>query len=121
MRSPKNAYFLFLAAAYAAPFSVVLASPGFISAADDPLAAAIEAARKTQNERYCSGRLLGRIGREEELDCELADGRRDHLCDGAIPSNRIDYLGRAFRGLAWRYRTSVGKSSRFFITARASH
>ena len=51
MRSPKNAYLLFLAVAYAAPFSVALASPGFVSAVDDPLSAAIEAARKTRDEK----------------------------------------------------------------------
>ncbi len=51
MRSPKSAYLFFLAVAYAAPFFVALAASGLVSAADDPLAAALEAARKSHDEK----------------------------------------------------------------------
>src|ERR1700687_6084212 len=51
MRSPKSAYLRFLAVSYIALLSTASAVPGSASAADDPLGAAVEAARKTHDEK----------------------------------------------------------------------
>ena len=51
MRTPKSAYLRFLAVAYVALLSAASAVPGSASAADDPLGAAVEAARKTHEEK----------------------------------------------------------------------
>jgi tetratricopeptide (TPR) repeat protein len=51
MRSPKGAYLRLLAAAYVALFFIAAEAPAFVSATDDPLAAAVEAAKKTHDEK----------------------------------------------------------------------
>ena len=51
MRTSKSAYLRFLAVAYVALLSAASAVPGSASAADDPLGAAVEAARKTHEEK----------------------------------------------------------------------
>ena len=51
MRTSKSAYLRFLAVAYVALLSAASAVPGSASAADDPLGAAVEAARKTHDEK----------------------------------------------------------------------
>jgi len=51
MRSSKSTYLRFLAGAYAALLSIAPGAPASASAADDPLGAAVEAARKTHDEK----------------------------------------------------------------------
>jgi len=51
MRSPKSAYPRLLAVAYVALLTIGLGAPASVSAADDPLGAAVEAARKTHEEK----------------------------------------------------------------------
>src|SRR6202171_1882688 len=51
MRSPKSAYLRFLAVSYIALLSIASTVPAWASAADDPLGAAVEAARKTHDEK----------------------------------------------------------------------
>jgi len=51
MRSPNSAYLRFLAVAYAALLSIAPGAPAPVSAADDPLGPAVEASRKTRDEK----------------------------------------------------------------------
>lgn len=51
MHSPIVAYGRLFAAFYAALLSIALAAPAFVLATDDPLAASMEAARKTRDEK----------------------------------------------------------------------
>ena len=51
MRSSKSSYPRLLAGAYAALLSIAPGAPAPVSAADDPLGAAVEAARKTHEEK----------------------------------------------------------------------
>ena len=51
MRSSKSSYPRLLAGAHAALLSIALGAPAPVSAADDPLGAAVEAARKTHEEK----------------------------------------------------------------------
>src|SRR6202171_2073292 len=54
MRSPKSAYLRFLALSYIALLSIASTVPACVSAADDPLGAAVEAGRHNHDEKTLS-------------------------------------------------------------------
>jgi tetratricopeptide (TPR) repeat protein len=113
MRSPRSAYLLFLAVLHATPFSVALATSGFVSAADDPLAAALEAARKTHDEKRLqsvktqieqkvskntndAGLHLD-LARVQEYLADVHEMRKDKKAAGAAVDHAIDAVQRCIQ------------------------
>jgi cytochrome c-type biogenesis protein CcmH/NrfG len=108
MRSTKGAFLIFLAVAYASPFSAAL-----VSAADDPLAAALEAARKTHDEKQLQSvktqieQKLSRntkdaglyldLARVQECLADVHEMRKDKKATGVAVDQAIDAVQRSIQ------------------------
>src|SRR6202165_4906028 len=113
MRSPKSAYLRFLAVSYIALLSIASTVPACASAADDPLGAAVEAARKTHDEKQLqslksqleqmiaqnpndAGLYLD-LARVQEYFLDVYEMRKDKKAAGGAVDKAIDAAQRSIQ------------------------
>jgi tetratricopeptide (TPR) repeat protein len=113
MRSPKSAYLRLLAVGYVALLFIAPGAPAFVSAADDPLGAAVEAARKTHDEKQVqslkvqleqkiaqdpndAGLYLD-LARVQEYFLDLYELRKDKKASGEAVDKAIDAAQRSIQ------------------------
>src|ERR1700694_510468 len=113
MRSPKSAYLRFLAVSYIALLSIASTVPACASAADDPLGAAVEAARKTHDEKQLqslkaqleqmiaqnpddAGLYLD-LARVQEYFLDVYEMRKDKKAAGEAADKAIDAAQRSIQ------------------------
>jgi len=113
MRSPNSAYLRFLAVAYAALLSIAPGAPAPVSAADDPLGPAVEASRKTRDEKQLqslkaqleqmiaqnpndAGLYLD-LAKVQEYILDVYEMRKDKMAAGEAVDKAIDAAQRSIQ------------------------
>jgi tetratricopeptide (TPR) repeat protein len=113
MRSSKSSYLRLLAAAYVALLSIASGTPASVSAADDPLGAAVEAVRKTHDEKQLQSlkaqleQLIAQnpnnasiylvLARVHEYFLDVYEMRKDKKAAGEAVDKAIDAAQRSIQ------------------------
>jgi cytochrome c-type biogenesis protein CcmH/NrfG len=113
MRSSKSSYLRLLAVAYVALLSIASGAPASVSAADDPLGAAVEAARRTHDEKQLQSlktqleqiiaqnpndaRLYLDLAKVQEYVLDVYEMRKDKKASGEAVDKAIDAAQRSLQ------------------------